>query len=47
MNTCGTNANCQVVNHMAVCICPEKMTGNAFIQCNPTKGKSFNSNLIY
>lgn len=38
-NTCGTNARCEVVNHMAMCTCPPNLTGNAFVQCNPIKGK--------
>lgn len=38
INTCGVNANCDVVNHMAVCTCPSKTTGNAFIECKPMKG---------
>lgn len=38
-NTCGTNALCEVVKHMAICTCPQKMAGNAFVQCSPIKGK--------
>lgn len=41
INTCGINANCEVVNHMAVCTCPIRTTGNAFIQCSPVKGDLF------
>lgn len=41
VNTCGVSANCEVINHMAVCTCPQKMTGNAFIQCSPIKGIIF------
>lgn len=43
LNTCGTNAVCQVVSHMAVCTCPERTSGNAFIQCNPIKGSNLKS----
>lgn len=39
INTCGINANCEVVNHMAVCTCPARTAGNAFIQCSPVKGR--------
>lgn len=39
VNTCGINANCEVVNHMAICTCPMRTTGNAFIQCSPIKGE--------
>lgn len=42
INTCGVNAICQVVSHMAVCTCPSRTTGNAFIQCNSVKGKYLN-----
>lgn len=37
-NTCGENALCEVIKHMAMCTCPPKLTGNAFIQCYPLKG---------
>lgn len=35
--TCGTNAICDVVNHIAMCHCPDRMTGNAFVQCTPVQ----------
>lgn len=31
--TCGNNALCNVYNHVAMCYCPEGMTGNAFVNC--------------
>lgn len=31
--TCAPNAICDVINHLAMCRCPERMIGNAFIQC--------------
>lgn len=37
-NVCGFNAICQVSNHIPICICPPRMTGDAFIQCSPIKG---------
>ena len=37
--TCGTNAICEVHNHIAMCHCPERMTGNAFVQCIPMQSK--------
>lgn len=33
--TCGSNAICEVHNHVAMCHCPAGMTGNAFVQCSP------------
>lgn len=32
--TCAPNAICDVLNHIAMCRCPDGMIGNAFIQCN-------------
>lgn len=34
---CGQNALCNVYNHIPMCQCPEKMTGNAFIECKPVE----------
>ena len=34
---CGRQAECTVVNHMAVCTCPERYTGDPFIRCVPGK----------
>lgn len=45
---CGTNAECNVYNHVAICSCPNGMTGDAFTQCRIVERK-FNigsSNLI-
>lgn len=33
--TCGQNAICEVINHIPMCSCPQGMSGNAFISCNP------------
>lgn len=33
-NTCGESAICEVVNHLGVCSCPEKMAGNPFVRCS-------------
>lgn len=33
--TCAQNAQCNVVNHIPMCSCPENLSGNAFIQCIP------------
>lgn len=33
--TCGVNANCEVINHISMCVCPDKMTGNPFVECRP------------
>lgn len=37
--TCASNALCNVVNHIPMCSCPERMTGNAFIQCHLLSGE--------
>ena len=31
--TCGTNAECHVVNHLATCSCIASYTGNPYIYC--------------
>lgn len=31
--TCGLNAECQVVNHNAICSCPSHLTGDPFSKC--------------
>lgn len=31
--TCGSQAICNVVNHVPICSCPHDMTGNPFISC--------------
>ena len=33
--TCGSNAECQVVNHSPSCTCASGFTGNAFADCRP------------
>lgn len=33
--SCGIGAQCLVVNHMAVCLCPKGYTGDAFAICSP------------
>lgn len=33
--SCGIGAQCLVVNHMAVCLCPKGYTGDAFANCFP------------
>lgn len=33
--TCGFNADCRVVNHNAVCVCPRYYTGDPFTRCSP------------
>lgn len=36
--TCGSNALCNVFNHVPMCSCPPGMTGNAFLMCSPQIG---------
>lgn len=33
--TCGYNAECRVINHNAVCQCPNYYTGDPFTRCTP------------
>lgn len=35
LGSCGIGAQCLVVNHMAVCLCPKGYTGDAFANCFP------------
>lgn len=31
--SCGSNAHCQVFNHIPMCTCPEGYTGDPFLSC--------------
>lgn len=33
--SCGVEANCHVLNHVAVCLCNEGYTGDPFTRCTP------------
>ena len=33
LGSCGKQAICKVVNHIAMCICIEKYTGDPFTEC--------------
>jgi len=35
LGSCGIGAQCLVINHMAVCLCPKGYTGDAFANCFP------------
>lgn len=35
--TCGSNSNCQVINHLPTCTCLPSFTGDPFQSCNPYK----------
>lgn len=35
--TCGLNAECQVINHLPICNCYPRHTGNPFTSCKPIK----------
>lgn len=39
--TCGQNAECNVINHIPMCVCLQGYTGNAFFTCSPILGKYF------
>lgn len=43
---CASTAICNVVNHIPMCSCPERMTGNAFVGCHPVLGKLVNFKMI-
>lgn len=44
---CGVGAQCQPVNHMPVCYCPQDHTGDPFVTCYPYRpGNSHNSSLL-
>lgn len=34
IQACGVNAECRVVSHTAICICPDGYTGDASVQCS-------------
>lgn len=38
---CASNAICEVINHVPMCRCPERMAGNAFVMCTQIEGKVF------
>jgi hypothetical protein len=40
VGTCGINAKCQVVNHIATCTCRNGHRGDPFSQCTPIPGKT-------
>lgn len=48
-NTCGENANCNVINHSPICVCKQGLTGNPFTRCYPMKSKNtlFFSNWLF
>lgn len=33
--SCGLNARCTVINHTPACTCPERYSGDPFINCSP------------
>lgn len=37
VGTCGQSAICTVINHIPTCSCPERMEGDPFFACRPTK----------
>lgn len=38
VGTCGEDSVCTVLNHIPICSCPERYSGNPFISCKPVKG---------
>ena len=38
--SCGTNAECRVVSHTPMCVCPSDYTGDPFTQCTPRPRKT-------
>ena len=41
--SCGANAECRVVSHTPMCVCPSDFTGDPFTQCTmkPRKHRSY------
>lgn len=39
IGSCGINAKCTVVNHNALCSCPEKFVGDPFVNCAYERSK--------
>ena len=39
IDSCGSNADCHVINHVAICVCQSGYTGDPFIQCSPVPSK--------
>ena len=37
--SCGANAECRVVSHTPMCICPDAYVGDPFTQCTPRPRK--------
>ena len=37
--SCGANAECRVVSHTPMCVCPSEYTGDPFTQCTPRPRK--------
>lgn len=44
--SCGTNAECRVTNHIAICTCMNGFSGDPFVQCSiqPSKSPFFKTN---
>ncbi|CAG2064249.1 unnamed protein product, partial [Timema podura] len=41
LQVCGVRAQCDVENHVPVCSCPQRYTGNPFQYCNEIDPKTF------
>lgn len=44
-NPCAPTAECQALNHKAVCRCPENLIGDPFLRCYESKTLHFNKTL--
>ena len=44
--SCGTRALCDVVNHKAMCVCPEGYVGDPFLACRPIPCKHVHRMLL-
>lgn len=40
-NTCASNAQCTVYNHLPMCTCPNEMEGDPFDECRPNIKPTF------
>ena len=39
--SCGANAECRVVSHTPMCVCPSDYTGDPFTQCTSRPRKNY------
>lgn len=45
--SCGVGAQCNVVNHNPICVCPLRYTGDPFVRCTPFRKCPFSQGFSY